>query len=56
MFESPATITPALEALRAAQNIERIADLSTNLCEDIVFLVTGESIKHGGTLPDHEVD
>jgi len=56
MFENPATITPALEALRASQNIERIADLSTNLCEDIVFLVTGESIKHGGTLPDHEVD
>lgn len=54
MFEDPKTITPSLDALRAAQNLERIADLATNVSEEVVFLVTGESIKHGGTLPDHE--
>jgi phosphate transport system protein len=54
MFEDPKTITPALDALRAAQNLERIADLATNVSEEVVFLVTGESIKHGGTLPDHD--
>ena len=56
MFEDPKTITPALDALRAAQNLERIADLATNISEEVVFLVTGASIKHGGTLPDHEKD
>jgi phosphate transport system protein len=54
MFEDPKTITPSLDALRAAQNLERIADLATNVSEEVVFLVTGASIKHGGTLPDHD--
>jgi phosphate transport system protein len=34
-----------------SQNLERIADLSTNISEDVVFLVEGRTIKHG-----HEID
>mgnify|MGYP002064577191 CR=1 FL=1 len=30
----------------AAPNIERIADLATNIAEDIVFMVDGEVIRH----------
>jgi len=32
--------------LRIARNIERIADLSTNICEDVIFMVEGKVIKH----------
>ena len=29
-----------------SQNVERVADLSTNIAEDVVFLVEGRTIKH----------
>ena len=35
-----------LDILRVARNIERIADLSTNICEDVIFMVEGKVIKH----------
>ncbi len=46
MLEDPRRISPALELLLVSQNIERIADLSTNIAEDVVFLVEGRTIKH----------
>jgi phosphate transport system protein len=46
MLEEPKRITPALELLLISQNLERIADLSTNIAEDVVFLVEGQTIKH----------
>lgn len=46
MMEEPRRITPALELLLVSQNLERIADLSTNIAEDVVFLVEGRTIKH----------
>ncbi len=47
MLEDPRRIGGALELLLVSQNLERIADLSTNVCEDVVFLVEGTMIKHG---------
>jgi phosphate transport system protein len=29
-----------------SRNLERVADLATNIAEDVVFLVEGKSIKH----------
>lgn len=46
MLEDPRRISPALELLLVSQNLERIADLSTNIAEDVVFLVEGRTIKH----------
>jgi phosphate transport system protein len=46
MLEEPKRISPSLEILLVAQNLERVADLSTNIAEDVVFLVEGRSIKH----------
>jgi phosphate transport system protein len=46
MLEDARRISPALELLLVAQNVERIADLSTNIAEDVVFLVEGRTIKH----------
>jgi len=47
MLEDPRRIGGALELLLVSQNLERVADLSTNVCEDVVFLVEGRTIKHG---------
>lgn len=41
MIEYPKTITRATYLIWAAHNLERIADRVTNICERIVFLVTG---------------
>lgn len=51
MMEDPKRISGALELLLVSQNLERIADLATNLGEDVVFLVEGRAIKHGAELP-----
>ena len=46
MLEDPKRIGGALELLLVSQNLERIADLATNISEDVVFLVEGRTIKH----------
>ncbi len=47
MLEDPRRLSGALELLLISQNLERVADLATNIAEDVVFLVEGRSIKHG---------
>ena len=47
MMENPKTITPGIEMVLASRNLERVADLATNIAEDVVFMVEGRSIKHG---------
>ena len=46
MMEEPRRIMPALELLLISRNLERIADLSTNIAEDVAFMVEGQTIKH----------
>jgi phosphate transport system protein len=41
MIEDPRTITRATYLIWAAHNLERICDRVTNICERIIFLVTG---------------
>lgn len=40
------TIERAVHTLSSSRNLERIADLATNIAEDVVFLVEGEVIRH----------
>lgn len=47
MMADPRTITPSVEYLNVSRNIERVADLATNIGEDAVFLAEGKNIKHG---------
>jgi phosphate transport system protein len=42
MMEDPKTITRAVYLIWVCHNLERIADRVTNICERIVFMVTGE--------------
>ena len=37
----------ALKVVNIAQNFERVADLSTNIAEDVIFITKGEIAKHG---------
>jgi len=46
MVSDAATIPRALHLLNISKNLERIADLSTNICEDVIFLVEARVIKH----------
>ena len=46
MMEDARTITPSLELLLVSRNLERVADLATNIGEDAVYLAEGKQIKH----------
>jgi phosphate transport system protein len=46
MLEDPGTISAALELLLVSRNLERVADLATNIGEDAVYLAEGKTIKH----------
>jgi phosphate transport system protein len=46
MMEDPSTIGAGMELVLVSRNLERIADLATNVGEDVVFLVEGKTIKH----------
>ena len=40
------TVERAVHSLSASRHLERIADLATNIAEDVVFMVEGELIRH----------
>jgi len=46
MMEDPRKITAGMDLLLVSGNIERIADLATNIAEEVVFFVEGRTIKH----------
>jgi phosphate transport system protein len=46
MTSDSTTIERSLHLLDIAGNIERIADLSTNIGEDVIFMIEGRVIKH----------
>jgi len=46
MMGDARTITPSLELLLVSRNLERVADLATNIGEDAVYLAEGKQIKH----------
>ncbi|MEX1257537.1 MAG: phosphate signaling complex protein PhoU [Gemmatimonadota bacterium] len=48
MMEDPRRIGSAISLLLVSRNLERVADLATNISEDVVFMVEGRFIKHGG--------
>lgn len=40
-------ISACLQVILISRNIERIADLATNIAEDVVYMVRGQTIRHG---------
>lgn len=46
MMEDPHIIGAAMDLVLVSRNLERVADLATNIAEDVVFMVEGKTIKH----------
>lgn len=46
MASSPSSIERALQLMNIARNLERISDLATNICEDVIYIAKGRVIKH----------
>ena len=46
MLEETPAVMRAVHYIIIIRNLERIADLATNICEDIVFIVEGKVIRH----------
>jgi phosphate transport system protein len=49
MMADPTVIEPSMRLIRISRSLERIADLSTNICEDVIYMAEGRMIKNGQT-------
>ncbi|MFN8611133.1 MAG: phosphate signaling complex protein PhoU [Vulcanimicrobiota bacterium] len=50
MSSQPQSADRALALLLVGRSLERIADHATNIAENVVYLVTGRTVKHRGSL------
>ncbi len=46
MKQEPESIEQAIEFIRVSRNLERVADLATNIAEEVVFIARAKVIKH----------
>src|SRR5437867_4138575 len=46
MIADPAAVPQAMELILVARNLERVADLATNIAEEVVFIAEARIIKH----------
>ena len=58
MTRYPGAIVAALQIMLVARNLERIADLATNLAEDVIYIVEARTVKHhaGEIVSDMEAE
>jgi phosphate transport system protein len=54
MIEDPKTISRAIDLVLVARFVERIADQSTNIAEEVVYLVEATPIRHVFPMPEGE--
>ena len=47
LLEEPGLIQPLIHLFLVSRHLERIADLATNIAEEVIYMVTGEIIRHG---------
>jgi phosphate transport system protein len=46
MMENSTVVFPAFELILVAKNLERIGDHSTNIAEDVIYIVAGRDVRH----------
>ncbi len=46
MISDPQTIERSIHLIRISRSLERAADLSTNIAEDVIFMAEGKVVKH----------
>ncbi len=51
MSSQPCWIGPALHCFSASRHLERIADHATNIAADLIYMVSGEIIRHRSSQP-----
>lgn len=44
--KKPENLTSMVQYLTIARNLERIGDQATNICEDVIYMVDGEIVRH----------
>jgi phosphate transport system protein len=49
--EDPKTIRIGFELIRVSRNLERVADLATNIAEEVIFLAKAKVVKHNSSNP-----
>lgn len=54
MERNPEMVRPLIKMLDLTRHLERVADLATNIAEDVVYLVRGQIVRHqlGGPAED----
>ncbi len=55
MMADPTSIRQGVHLLIIALNLERIADLATNVAEEVIFMVEGRIIRHAAKLTESDV-
>jgi phosphate transport system protein len=51
MKKNPEAVDASLDLLLIARNLERLADHATNIAESVIFVYTGEDVRHGSAHP-----
>jgi phosphate uptake regulator len=46
MKNNQETIEGGLELIRVSRNLERVADLATNIAEEVIFIAQARVVKH----------
>ncbi len=54
LAEAPARLRTGMAVVAAAKCLERIADHATNVAEEVIFMVRGDDVRHGGGQPQAE--
>ncbi len=54
MISDPNTIERSFSLILITRNLERIADLATNIAEDVIYITKGDIIKHGRGIEKEE--
>jgi phosphate transport system protein len=52
MSHDSRTVPKAIPLLLVSRHLERISDHATNIAEDVVYMVEGKVVKHGGANPN----
>lgn len=46
MMGDSSVVFPAFDLILVAKNLERVADLSTNIAEDVIYMIAGRDVRH----------
>jgi len=54
IIENPAQTEYFIDLLLISRNIEKIADHTTNIAEDVIFMILGQDIRHHHLFDEHK--